>query len=163
MTTATAARPSWLTYGAIIAAVLGVAYLAGQISTGSDDAWYAMLNKAPLNPPDIAFAIVWPSLFLLMAVGAILVRRSAGSFEAGSGALGLFFAQLIPNISWSYAFFGFQQPALALIILGTLWLMIAAMIAGFWRWSRLAAYLQLPYLAWVSFAAYLNGYVVVAN
>jgi len=163
MTTATAARPSWLTYGAIIASVLGVAYLAGRVSAGSEDAWYASLEKAPLNPPDIAFAIVWPTLFLLMAIGAILVRRSAGSFEAASGALGLFFAQLIPNMGWSYAFFGFQQPALALIILGTLWLMIAAMIASFWRWSRLAAYLQLPYLTWVSFAAYLNGYVVAAN
>ena len=163
MTTATAARPSWLTYGAIIASVMGVAYLAGQVSAGSEDAWYASLEKAPLNPPDIAFAIVWLTLFLLMAIGAILVRRSAGSFEAASGALGLFFAQLIPNMGWSYAFFGFQQPALALIILGTLWLMIAAMIASFWRWARLAAYLQLPYLTWVSFAAYLNGYVVAAN
>ncbi|MEL6662697.1 MAG: TspO/MBR family protein, partial [Pseudomonadota bacterium] len=103
MTTATAARPSWLTYGAIIASVMGVAYLAGQVSAGSEDAWYASLEKAPLNPPDIAFAIVWPTLFLLMAVGAILVRRSAGSFEAASGALGLFFAQLIPNMGWSYA------------------------------------------------------------
>ncbi|MEM1104965.1 MAG: TspO/MBR family protein [Pseudomonadota bacterium] len=163
MTTATAARPSWLTYGAIIAAVSLVAYLAGGISAGSDDAWYAGLNKAPLNPPDIAFAIVWPTLFLLMAAGAILVRRRAGSFQAASGALGLFFAQLIPNMGWSYAFFGFQQPGLAMILLVTLWLIIAAMIASFWRWSRLAAYLQLPYLAWVSFAAYLNGFVVAAN
>lgn len=163
MTTATAAKPSWLTYGAILLATIAVAYLGGQISTGSDDAWYAGLNKAPLTPPDWVFAVVWPVLFILMAAGAIMVRRAAGSFEVASKSLGLYFAQLIPNLGWSYAFFGFSQPTLALLILATLWVMILAMIASFWRWSRRAAWLQLPYLIWVSFAGYLNGFIVAAN
>lgn len=163
MTTATAARPSWLTYGMILIAVIATAALGGMVSGGSDDAWYAGLEKSPLNPPDIAFAIVWPALFTLMVIGAIMVRRAAGSFEAASSALGLFFAQLIPNLAWSYAFFGFQQPLLSLFVIATLWVMIVAMIASFWRWSRLAAWLQLPYLAWVSIAAYLNGFIVAAN
>ena len=163
MTTVTAAKPSWLTYGAIILATVAVAYLGAQISTGSDDAWYASLNKDPLTPPDWVFAVVWPVLFILMAAGAIMGRRAAGSYEAASGALGLYFAQLIPNLAWSYAFFGFSQPTLALLILLTLWVMIIAMMASFWRWSRRAAWLQLPYLIWTSFAGYLNAFIVAAN
>ena len=163
MTMATAAKPSWLTYGAILLATGAVAWLGAQISIGSDDAWYAGLNKAPLNPPDWVFGVVWPVLFILMAVGAIMVRHAAGSYEASSGALGLYFAQLMPNLAWSYAFFGFSQPTLALLILLTLWVMIIAMMASFWRWSRRAAWLQLPYLIWISFAGYLNGFIVAAN
>ncbi|MCI4644698.1 MAG: tryptophan-rich sensory protein [Hyphomonadaceae bacterium] len=163
MTTVTAAKPSWLTYGAIIFASLAVAYMGAQISIGSEDAWYAGLNKASLTPPDWVFGVVWPVLYVLMAVSAILVRRAAGSFEACSKSLGLFFAQLIPNLAWSYAFFGFSQPMLALLIIATLWVMILAMIASFRRWSQRAAWLQLPYLIWISFAAYLNAFIVAAN
>ena len=94
MTTATAAKPSWLTYGAILLATIAVAYLGAQISTGSDDAWYSSLNKTPLTPPDWMFALVWPLLYILMAAGAFMVRRAAGSYEAASGALGEFGATI---------------------------------------------------------------------
>lgn len=137
--------------------------LSGTVSSGSDDAWYAALNKSALNPPDITFAIVWPILFLLMAVGAIMVRSAAGSFQAAAPALGLFFSQLIANLGWSFAFFGFQEPLLALLFLITLWVMIIAMISAFRRWSRRTAWLQAPYLVWVTFAGYLNTFIVLAN
>lgn len=163
MSAITAARPSWVTYGLILLATLAVASLGGAVSGGSDDAWYAALEKSPLTPPDIAFAIVWPILFVLMAAGAIMVRSAAGSYQAAAPALGLYFAQLIPNLGWSYAFFGFHEPLLALFILITLLVILIAMVTAFRRWSRRAAWLQAPYLIWVSFAGYLNAFIVGAN
>ena len=163
MSAITAARPSWVTYGLIIGTTLAVLILSGSMSAGSDNAWYAALNKSPLNPPDVLFAVVWPVLFLLMAFGAILVRSAAGTYQAAAPALGLYFAQLIPNLGWTYAFFGFQEPLLALFFLLTLWMMIIAMINAFRRWSRRAAWLQAPYLVWVTFAGYLNAFIVGAN
>ena len=163
MSAITAARPSWVTYGLIILATAIVAWLGAGMSNGSDDAWYGALNKSPLNPPYMTFAIVWPILFVLMAAGAIMVRSAAGSFQAAAPALGLFFAQFIPNLGWSYAFFGFNEALLALFILLALWVMIASKIAAYWRWSRRAAWLQAPYLIWVTFAGYLNAFIVGAN
>ncbi len=156
-------RQAGLTLLVILAATAAVAALAGRISAGSSDAWYAGLNKAPFNPPDIAFAIVWPVLFVLMAAGAALVRLSAGSFERASPALGLYFTQLGVNLSWSYAFFVFHAPVIALAILLALFLLIVAMIRQFRPVSRTAALLQLPYLVWVAFAGVLNGWVAAMN
>ena len=111
----------------------------------------------------MTFAIVWPVLYVLMALGAIGVRLRAGSFRAASAALGIFFVQLGVNLSWSWVFFGFHQPLAALAILLILWLLIVTMIVAFWRHARGPAMMQLPYLAWVSFAGYLNAYIVLAN
>ena len=147
----------------IILLTVAVAGLGAVVSGGSDDPWYAALDKAPYNPPDIAFGIVWPVLYSLMAVGAILVRLKAGSFVLASAALGIYFTQLAVNLSWSWLFFAFQAPLIALIIIGVLWLLIALMIRAFARRSVIAAVFQVPYLLWVSFAAYLNAYIVFAN
>ena len=148
---------------AIIVLTLAVAALGGLVSGGSQDPWYANLEKAPYNPPDQAFGIVWPILYALMALSAILVRLKAKSFARASAALGVFFTQLAVNLSWSWIFFGFQQPLIALIVIAVLWLLIVLMIRAFARHSIIAAVLQVPYLCWVSFAAYLNGYIVFAN
>ncbi|WP_084418069.1 TspO/MBR family protein [Henriciella litoralis] len=147
----------------IILLTVAVAGLGAVVSGGSDDPWYAALNKAPLNPPDITFGIVWPILYTLMAIGAILVRLKAGTFALASAALGIYFTQLAVNLSWSWLFFAFQTPLIALIIIGILWLLIALMIRAFARYSKAAAILQVPYLLWVSFAAYLNAYIVFSN
>lgn len=163
MTATTASRTSVLTYLTIILAVIAAAALGALVSGGSDDAWYAALAKPRGTPPDIAFAIVWPALFTLMAISACLVAHAAGSWLCASRPLGLFFAQLIPNIGWSWLFFGFQLPEVSLIVLIALWLMILVMILAFWRHSKLAALLQVPYLAWVGFAGYLNSGIVWLN
>jgi len=160
----TETRPfPWASIVAITGVTVAAAGFGGMVSSGSDDAWYDGLDRAPLTPPDIAFAIVWPILYILMAAGAILVRLSSRSLEACSAALGLYVFQLVPNAAWSWAFFGAHDPGLALAILVTLWLLIAAMISAFARHSRLAAVLQAPYLVWVSFAGYLNGWIVAMN
>jgi tryptophan-rich sensory protein len=161
--TDTAPRLSVLTYLLILLAVVCAAALGAVVSGGSQDTWYAALDKPRGTPPDIAFAIVWPALFALMAIGASLVAHAAGSWSRASGSLGLFFAQLIPNIGWSWLFFGFRMPEVSLIVLVALWIMILAMILAFWRHSKLGAALQFPYLLWVSFAGYLNSGIIWLN
>ncbi len=156
-------RTSPLVYALIVLAVIAAAAMGAIVSGGSDNAWYKALAKPRGTPPDLAFAIVWPVLFTLMAVSALLVARRAGSWAGASRPLGLFFAQLIPNLGWSWAFFGFRQPELAIVLLVALWLMILAMMLEFARHSRLAAWLQLPYLAWVSFAGWLNAGIIWLN
>ena len=162
-TSDTSKNSPWRAIIAIIALTVAVAALGGLVSGGSQDPWYAALNKPPYNPPDKAFGIVWPVLYALMALGAIIVRLKAKSFARASAALGIFFTQLAVNLSWSWVFFGFQSPLIALIIIAILLALIILMIRAFARHSIIAAILQVPYLGWVCFAAYLNGFIVYAN
>lgn len=150
--------------GALVAAgTLGALVLGGVLSPGSDDPWYASLRKAALNPPDVAFAVIWPVLFLLMLAGALLVLHEAGNFKRASAAMGLYFTMLAANVSWSLFFFGFRDPGIALGVLVALWLLIATMMLRFAVHSPRAALLQVPYLLWVTFAAYLNISVLALN
>ncbi|HEX5007881.1 MAG TPA: TspO/MBR family protein [Hyphomonadaceae bacterium] len=152
-----------LIFTAIIGATALVAALGGLVAGGEADPWYAALDKAPGNPPGFVFALVWPALYALMAIGACLVWNATGSWKRTDGALGLFFVQLVPNLAWSWLFFGINQPLLALIDIAILWILVALMIREFHRHSALAAVMQYPYLAWLSFATYLNAWVVFAN
>ncbi|MEL7040778.1 MAG: TspO/MBR family protein [Pseudomonadota bacterium] len=156
-------QPAALMILLIAVVTAATAGLGAAVSVGSEDVWYFALEKPGLTPPDIIFAVVWPSLFVLMALGAILVRISAGSFAAASAALGLYFLQLTMNISWTWMFFGFHQVLIAMMVLVALWLLIAAMIRAFWQHSRAAALLQVPYLLWISFAGYLNVSILLLN
>lgn len=156
-------RPAFVTIVLIALLTAATAALGAIVSAGSDDVWYAALTKPELNPPDLAFAIIWPILFTFMALGAVLVRIKAGSFAAASGALGLYFTQLAVNISWSWLFFGFHQVLLALVALAILWTLILAMIRSFAKHSMAAAVLQIPYFLWVSFAGYLNASILGLN
>jgi benzodiazapine receptor len=156
-------RPAFVTIVLIALLTAATAALGAIVSAGSDDVWYAALTKPELNPPDLAFAIIWPILFTFMALGAVLVRIKAGSFAAASGALGLYFIQLAVNISWSWLFFGFHQVLLALVALAILWTLILAMIRSFAKHSMAAAVLQIPYFLWVSFAGYLNASILGLN
>ncbi len=156
-------RPAFITLLLIAVLTIATAALGAVVSGGSDDPWYAALAKPALNPPDMAFAVVWPILFGLMVLGAVLVRIKAGSFAAASSALGLYFTQLAVNLSWSWLFFGFHQVLFAMIALVVLWLLILAMMRSFGKHSWAAAILQIPYLLWVTFAGYLNGSILFLN
>ncbi len=147
----------------LLLATVTAAAAGAVISGGSADPWYAALHKPFLTPPDLLFALVWPILFVLMAAGAMLVLERAGSFERAISPLGLYYTMLAFNAGWSLAFFGLQDVSLALGILVALWLLLIAMMQDFWRYSHLAALLQLPYLAWISFAGYLNAFILFAN
>jgi translocator protein len=118
--------------------------------------WYAVLNKPAWNPPGWLFGPVWSALYAMMAVAAWLVWRNGG-FAARRGPLGLFLAQLVLNAAWTPLFFGLQRPGVAFAEILLLWLAIAATLAAFRPVSRTAAWLLAPYLAWVTFAAVLNG------
>ncbi|HVU80139.1 MAG TPA: TspO/MBR family protein [Candidatus Paceibacterota bacterium] len=132
------------------AGLIGSAFTAPAIS-----GWYAALEKPQVAPPNWVFAPVWTTLFLLMGVAAYLVWRKPAS-RGRTLALKLFFAQLILNVLWSVLFFGLKSPAMALAEIALLWLSIAATIWAFSKISGPAALLLAPYLAWVSFASYLN-------
>ena len=120
------------------------------------DEWYAALRKPSWNPPGWIFGPVWSALYTMMAVAAWLVWQRGG-FVAQRRPLALFLAQLGLNAAWTPLFFGLHWPGVAFAEILLLGLAIAWTITLFWRVQRAAAYLLMPYLAWVSFAAVLNG------
>ena len=130
------------------AASLGAVFMPGE--------WFAALRKPAWNPPGWVFGPVWSALYTMMAVAAWLVWKRGG-FAAQRQPLALFLAQLVLNAAWTPLFFGLHRPGVAFAEIILLWLAIAWTIAAFWRVHRVAAWLLAPYLAWVSFAAVLNG------
>lgn len=143
----------------VCAAVAAVAAAGAWVTAPEVGTWYALLIKPALTPPGWVFGPVWSALYALMAAAAWLVWRRAG----WGRALGLWALQLALNALWSLAFFGFENIALGLAVIAALWLAVAAATAAFAAHSRAAAALMLPYLAWVSFAAYLNLMLLVLN
>jgi benzodiazapine receptor len=128
----------------------------------SEDAWYQSLVKPAWNPPAWMFAPVWTTLYALMGVAAYLVWRrwpSAGARRA----LALFGVQLAANVAWSWIFFRWHLLGLAALEIGALWILILAWLVASARVSRAAAWLIVPYLLWVSFAAVLTFWIWRAN
>ena len=156
-------RNRWLAWAVIFIATFAVAGLGGMVSSGASDPWYQALDKAPGTPPGFVFGVVWPILYTLMALGAGWVWTVGGGWGPASRPLTLFFAQLAPNLAWSWLFFGLHQAAAALATIAVLWVLVALMIREFWKVSRFAGMIQIPYLLWLSFAAYLNAWIVFNN
>jgi len=155
--------PPWVSSLVLVVATAIAGALGGLLTRAGKEPWYSGLAKPDLTPPAWAFGVVWPLLFSLMTLGALLVLWRAGGFERASRPLGTYFAMLMVNVGWSLFFFGLKQVPLALGVLTALWLLILAMMAEFRVFSRAAAWLQLPYLLWVTFAGYLNLYIWWAN
>ena len=144
----------------LIAAV-AIAELAGIVGSyftvSSIPIWYASLNKPALNPPSWVFAPVWTTLFLFMGVAAYLVWVQPKIKDKQRRiAMSVFGTQLALNTLWSILFFGLRNPFAAFVEIIFLWLAILATIILFYKISRPAAWLLVPYILWVSFAAYLN-------
>ncbi len=118
--------------------------------------WYAFLNKPTFSPPNWLFSPVWLTLYTLMGIAAYLVFKEGYSQKRFKLALQIFLLQLVLNSLWSILFFGLQNPFLAFLEIISLWLMIIVTIRHFLMINRQAAYLLVPYLLWVSFAAILN-------
>lgn len=132
---------------------------SGAVFTASGlESWYPSLIKPALAPPNWVFAPVWTTLFALMGAAAWLGWRNLSGPNAAAArlALGLFVGQFVLNLAWSAAFFGAQSIGGGLVVIAFLWLAIVATILAFRRVDRRAAVLLIPYLVWVSFAAYLN-------
>jgi tryptophan-rich sensory protein len=124
--------------------------------------WYRTLSKPSWNPPDRVFGPVWSTLYALMGVALVLVRRQAGD-DARRRAEAVFGLQLALNLAWSFVFFGGRSVRGGLAVIAMLWLAIVATLAEFGRINRAAAALLVPYLGWVSFAAILNAEVARRN
>ena len=138
-----------------------VGYVSSLLQRESMSTWYPLLNKSSLTPPGNVFALVWGVLYILMGISAGLVwgRRTSASWML----LLMFLVQLFRNLLWSFCFFYMQLPLLALVVLLALFLTVAAYVVGCYGQNRLAAFLNVPYMLWLLFATYLNGYVVVFN
>ena len=154
--------------GRKIAALVGflavtslVALLGSMATATSVQTWYQALSKPSWNPPAWLFGPVWTVLYLAMAVAAWLVWLHHGSGRRE--ALLLFAVQLILNAAWSWLFFYGRAPGAALVDIVLLWIAIAATIAAFARVRTDAAWLMVPYLAWVTFATALNAAIVHLN
>lgn len=139
-----------------LAFTLMVGFAGGQVTAPNIPTWYAGLVKPSFNPPSWVFAPVWTALYALMAVSAWLVWRRAG-FR--TGALLLWAVQLGLNFGWSFLFFGAHLPLAALAELIVMWVAIMATLIAFGRIEKLAGWLMIPYLAWVSFAGVLNFWI----
>ena len=121
--------------------------------------WYANLDKPPFSPPNGVFSPVWITLFLLMGISLFLIWRRGLAERKVRVALGFFGSQLIFNILWSVLFFGLRSPFTGFIDIVVLWIAIALTIFYFWKVSKTAGILLLPYIVWVSFAAVLNVFI----
>jgi tryptophan-rich sensory protein len=124
--------------------------------------WYVTLTRPALAPPNWVFGPVWTLLFALLGVAAYLVYRDATGTLRRT-ALGAFVAQYAFNVSWTLVFFGQNDIQGGLVVIVVLWALIAFTAYAFYRVRPAAGYLLLPYLAWVSFATYLNYAFWVLN
>lgn len=124
---------------------------------------YEHITQPFLAPPSWVFPVVWTVLFLLMGISAYLVWVAPGDVQDKQTALTIFAIQLALNFLWSIVFFRFEAYLGAFVLLIVLWLFIILMIFSFKRVSKSAAYLQIPYLLWVTFAGYLNFAIWLLN
>lgn len=125
--------------------------------------WYATLNKPPFAPPNWIFGPVWTTLYFLMGVSFYLIWKQNRKKKKVRAAGNYFLAQLGLNFIWSPIFFGLRSPFMALLVIIAMWTLIVITMKKFYPLSKLAFYLLVPYLLWVSFAAILNGAIVVLN
>lgn len=153
---------TWKIYAAWILLPVAVGSLSGWLTREGAKAYSESIIQPPLSPPAMVFPIVWGILFVLMGIGAARIYLAPAS-QARTNSLRLFFIQLAFNFFWSIIFFNAQAFGLALVWLLILWCLILWMIFTFRKVDPLAAWLQIPYLLWVTFAAYLNGGVWLLN
>ena len=139
----------------LVIAIILAAMIGSLASTqASSDLWYLSLNKSELNPPSYVFGIVWPILYVLMMISAYLAYKKI---------YGIFLIQLVFNAAWSWLFFRFQMPLISLIDIYLLVALNLYITALMYRENKLAFILFIPYVLWISFASYLNLFIVINN
>lgn len=133
--------------------------VGGFFTSTSVSTWYVDLAKPSFNPPSWVFGPVWTLLYLLIGISLYLVWISKYEKKAFIA----FGVQMFLNVSWSVLFFGLQKPLFAFIEIIFLWISILATILFFYKINKKAAYLLVPYILWVGFAAVLNFYLFILN
>lgn len=139
-----------------IALPLFLGAIAGMFTSQSVPDWYAALNKPAFSPPNWIFGPVWTLLYILMGISFFVVWKQKVS-KLRNLAISIYFLQLLLNFAWSFIFFYFNMIGLALVEIVLLWFTIILMLVLFYRIKPMAAYINIPYLLWVSFAGVLNA------
>lgn len=140
---------------------LGGGWWTGWVTQQGVKNWYPHLIKPYGTPPDLVFPLVWTILYIFMALALTLLWMSETTQK--KAAFLFFVLQLALNFIWSWLFFCLHRPFLALIDIGFLWICIFLTICYFWKHTRYGSYLLLPYLAWVTYALYLNLFIWIYN
>ena len=153
---------TWKIYAAWILLAEAVGGLSGWLTRDGAKAYSESIIQPPLSPPALVFPIVWGILFALMGIGAARIYLAPPSRER-TNSLRIFLLQLAFNFFWSILFFNLQAFGAALVWLLILWGLILWMIVSFRKVDLLAAWMQIPYLLWVTFDAYLNYGVWMLN
>ena len=138
----------------IVAVILAAAIGSMASTSAGTDSWYLLLDKSELNPPSYVFGIVWPILYILMMVSAFLAHKKIFS---------IFIIQLFFNAAWSWLFFRFQMPLEALLDIYLLIALNIYILILMYKENKIAFFLYIPYVVWISFASYLNLFIVINN
>ncbi len=139
-----------------IALPVVVGGISGFFTVTSVESWYQTIQKPSWNPPNWVFGPVWTTLYVMMGIALWLVWKEDTSRELKMIAAILFGVQLILNFLWSFVFFRLEQPGFAFLEILFMWIAILATIFAFAQVNKTAAWLLVPYISWVSFAAILN-------
>jgi tryptophan-rich sensory protein len=153
----TSSKFDWKLVRQIAVAVIWVSAVSvlGQMLTDLGP-WYQNLKQPEWKPPDWAFGVIWTSIFVLIVISGVTAWRRATHPSQHALIITLFGINSILHVLWSTLFFAAKRPDWALIELVFLWASIVAIIAAFWKISRFASLILLPYLAWVTTAGFLN-------
>jgi benzodiazapine receptor len=146
----------YLKFGLCLLLPLLVGGIAGYTTATSINSWFTTLNKPFFNPPNWLFGPVWTILYILMGVSFYIILQAPKSIDKRK-SVWVFCIQLFLNFWWSFLFFKFHFLLIALVEILLIWISIVTMIDRFKRVNKTAAYLQIPYLLWVSFATVLNA------
>ena len=146
-----------------VAICLGVGIMGSLVTRPEIPTWYADIIKPSWTPPSLVFPIAWTALYILMAVSLWRLWENEPRSAARSNAIVWFLAQLVLNAAWSPIFFSWHGTKTALVIIVALLLAIGMTIIFASRVDRVAAYLLIPYLAWVAYATTINAGVVALN
>jgi tryptophan-rich sensory protein len=142
----------------LLAGMIGSLFTTPAITT-----WYAGLQKPFFTPPNWVFFPVWTALYILMGISLYLIVQNGLENREIRQAVAVFSAQLAVNALWSFAFFGMQSPQNGLITILVLLALVITTIVLFWRISKPAAILLVPYVCWVCIATALNAMILVLN
>ena len=146
-----------------LALCLGVGAVGAVATYPEIPTWYAGLAKPSWTPPNWAFPVVWNTLYVAMGVSLWMLWERTPPSPERSTAIGLFVLQLALNAAWSPVFFKLHQTRLALAIIVAMIVAVAATIGKAWNVHRAAAWLLVPYLAWITYASTLNAGIVALN
>jgi benzodiazapine receptor len=143
--------------------ILLIGFLSSFANINSIPTWYASLEKPSFNPPNWIFGPVWTILYIMMGVSLFLFITNKGKEQDKKFGYWMFGIQLFLNFIWSIVFFGMHRIAFGFLVIILLWFFIVLTMIMFYKISKASAYLMIPYLIWVTFAAVLNFSIGMLN